>query len=82
MQFSVDNMTCGHCVRAITTALQGLDAHAKVDVDLVNGRVQAEGSFTSATAVAAMQAAGYHAKPEIDSQPSAAADTCCGHCHT
>src|SRR3546814_11623027 len=40
MQFSVDNMTCGHCVRAITAALQDLDAHAQVDVDLLSGRVQ------------------------------------------
>jgi len=82
MQFSVNNMTCGHCVRTITTALQDLDAHAKVDVDLVSGRVQAEGNFTSAAAVAAMEAAGYLAAPEVDSQASAAATTCCGHCHT
>ncbi|MGY3041632.1 copper chaperone [Rhodanobacter sp. TND4EL1] len=81
MQFSVDNMTCGHCVRAITAALQNLDAHAKVDVDLASGRVQTEGSFTSAAAVAAMEAAGYHAAPEVGSQASAAA-TCCGHCHS
>jgi copper chaperone len=82
MQFSVDNMTCGHCVRAITAALQDLDAHAKVDVDLLSGRVQTEGRFTSAAAVAAMEAAGYHATSEISSQAPSTSESCCGHCHT
>lgn len=82
MQFSVNNMTCGHCVRTITTALQDLDAHAKVDVDLVSGRVQAEGNFTSAAAVAAMETAGYHATSEINRQTLSTSESCCGHCHS
>jgi copper chaperone len=82
MQFSVDNITCGHCVRAITAALQDLDADAKVDVDLLSGRVKVEGSFTSTAAVAAMEAAGYHATSEISSQAPSPSESCCGHCHT
>ena len=34
MQFEVDNMSCGHCARTITKALQRLDPAAKVDVDV------------------------------------------------
>lgn len=31
---SVEGMSCGHCVKAITQAIQGLDPQAKVTVDL------------------------------------------------
>ncbi|WP_241485531.1 heavy-metal-associated domain-containing protein, partial [Xanthomonas euvesicatoria] len=27
-------MTCGHCVRTVTQAIQAVDPHAQVDVDL------------------------------------------------
>ncbi len=37
--FKVSGMTCGHCVRAVTGAIQGVDAAATVEVDLRAGRV-------------------------------------------
>lgn len=79
MRFTVENMTCGHCVLAITGALQRLDPNAQVAVDLVQARVEAEGRFNAAQAIEAMAAEGYLAILEAAALPPSAG-TCCGHC--
>jgi len=38
--FKVQGMTCGHCVRAITRAVQSEDQAAEVQVDLGAGEVR------------------------------------------
>lgn len=40
--FEVNDMTCGHCVSAITKAVAFVDPGAKVQVDLPSHRVQIE----------------------------------------
>jgi copper chaperone len=35
--YAVTGMTCGHCVRAVTGELSGLEGVSRVDVDLVPG---------------------------------------------
>lgn len=35
-------MTCGHCVRTVTAAVQRVDAEARVEVDLAEHRVRIE----------------------------------------
>ena len=40
--FEVNDMTCGHCVNAITEAVAFVDPGAKVQVDLASHRVQIE----------------------------------------
>ena len=40
--FSVSGMTCGHCVRAVTQAIQQLAPQAEVEVDLISGRVEVQ----------------------------------------
>ena len=62
MLLTVTGMTCGYCAKAITRALQVLDANAAVDVDLGKGEVRASGAFDPAQAIAAIQAEGYAAK--------------------
>ncbi len=42
--FEVAGMSCGHCVRAITEALQAADPGVKVSIDLASRRVQVEPS--------------------------------------
>jgi len=37
--FTVNGMTCGHCVRAITAAVARHDAAAAVQINLESGRV-------------------------------------------
>lgn len=42
--FNVSGMTCSHCERAVTQAIQALDAQAQVQVDLAAGTVQVQSS--------------------------------------
>ena len=42
IEFRVDDMSCGHCVAAITKAVKQVDAQGKVDIDLAGKRVRIE----------------------------------------
>lgn len=58
----VTGMTCGSCVRHVSTALRGLDGVTKVDVRLKDGKVivHHDPTRTSASALnAAVEKAGY-----------------------
>ena len=61
--FHVPAMSCGHCVRSITEAVQATDPQAQVQAELATQRVH----ITSATApealAAALAAAGYPPAP-------------------
>ena len=59
MQLIVEGMTCDHCVRSITKAIQAIDAQARVDVDLAKGTVAIEGNVDVAQATAAIEDEGY-----------------------
>jgi copper chaperone len=39
-QFQVKGMSCGHCVRAVTQAVQSVDPKAEVKVDLNQSKVE------------------------------------------
>ena len=58
--FEVNDMTCGHCVSAITKAVAFVDPGAKVQIDLASHRVQVEPSASSADVLSdAIRLAGY-----------------------
>jgi copper chaperone len=58
--FQVDDMSCGHCVSAITQALKAADRDAQVNIDLATHKVQVEPAAASAAQLqAAIAAAGY-----------------------
>lgn len=59
----VKGMTCGHCVKAVTAAIQALDAQARVDVDLAQGIVRVESTSPADTIARAIVEAGYEAAP-------------------
>ncbi len=62
--FDVQGMTCGHCVRAVTTAIGQIDPAAKVDIDLDAGRVRvSNASASAADLLRAIQSEGYRAAP-------------------
>jgi copper chaperone len=64
MAFEVNDMTCGHCVGAITQALKATDEDAKVRIDLATHRVEVESASASAAALAqAIEDAGYTPVP-------------------
>lgn len=62
MRFKVENMSCNHCVRAVTNAIRVLDPQAGVEVDLASGIVQVTGQVEAADAAAAITAEGYPAR--------------------
>lgn len=55
----VEGMSCGHCVRAVTQAIQALDPAAKVQVDLAAKTVAAETSLARDVVAAAITEEGY-----------------------
>ena len=60
ISFQVNDMTCGHCVSSITTAVKTLDSGAKVQVDLETHRVQIEETEADAVELSeAIKEAGY-----------------------
>ena len=63
LRYKVAKMSCGHCVRAVTDAVHGVDASARVDVDLKSGEVQVASSVAGAAdrIAQAIGAAGYDA---------------------
>ena len=58
----VEGMSCGHCIRAVTHAIQGLDQAAKVEVDLATKRVVAQTSLPRADLVRAVEEEGFSVK--------------------
>ena len=59
IEFRVDDMTCGHCVAAITKAVREVDAKGRVDVDLAGKRVRIDSAHGAAEFTAAIEEAGY-----------------------
>jgi len=58
-QLQVDNMSCGHCVAAVTKAVKALDGAAVVNVDLAAKTVTVESGATQEQVKAAIVDAGY-----------------------
>lgn len=59
VELKVAGMTCGHCVKAVTAAIQAKDPAAKVEVVLAEGLVRAETSLPRAEVAAAVAEEGY-----------------------
>jgi copper chaperone len=57
--FNVPDMTCGGCVKAITAAVQAVDAGAVVVANLDTKRVEVSGTATAAVLAEAMRDAGF-----------------------
>jgi copper chaperone len=55
----VEGMTCQHCVKAVTAAIQAKDPGAHVSVDLAAGKVTAETALDRATVTAVVEEEGY-----------------------
>ena len=57
--FEVKGMTCGHCERAVTQAVQSVDVSAKVIIDRSNNQVQVESEAPRASIQQAIAEEGY-----------------------
>ncbi|MVV51360.1 copper chaperone [Pseudomonas sp. PB120] len=60
--FNVQGMSCGHCVKAITEAVQARDPAASVRVDLAAKEVGVESALTVEQVIAAISEEGYEVK--------------------
>lgn len=58
-ELTVEGMTCGHCVKAVTQSLQALDREAKVDVDLAAKKVRVDTAAGMDAVSVALADAGY-----------------------
>lgn len=62
-QFQVQGMTCGHCERAVTEAVQQLDPQASVQIDRAANHVQVQSAQPRAALAAAIAEEGYQVAP-------------------
>ncbi|MFJ3073865.1 MULTISPECIES: heavy-metal-associated domain-containing protein [Pseudomonas] len=60
--FNVQGMTCGHCVKAVTRAVQEQDAQAQVEVDLAAKEVRVHSALAPEQLLAAIREEGYQAE--------------------
>lgn len=61
IELKLPDLSCGHCVRAVTETLHQLDAQAEVKVDLPTQQVQVTTQVARELVVAALAEAGYPA---------------------
>jgi copper chaperone len=61
--FQVDDMTCAHCVGAVEKAVKGVDAQARVEIDLPTKLVRIDSAKPASLFVSAIEAAGYTGTP-------------------
>lgn len=59
MQFQIDNMTCGGCVRSVTKAIQSVDPAAEVNADTSTHKVDVKSSAAREKLAAALTEVGY-----------------------
>lgn len=57
--FNVPDMSCGHCVKAISDAVHSLDIDAKIETNLETKNVDIVSSATHEALVDALTKAGY-----------------------
>ncbi len=87
--YRIDDMTCGHCARAITQAVRSADPPADVHIDLARHLVRVDSTrIDDATIVAAIEQAGYrpvNVRPAVERETPAGtgcgcapAGGCCG----
>lgn len=57
--FEVKGMTCGHCEKSITQALQRIDPQATVQIDRAQNRLAVDSHADKAALAAAIQEEGY-----------------------
>ncbi|MDB5969387.1 MAG: heavy metal transport/detoxification protein [Hydrocarboniphaga sp.] len=59
LDLEIKGMTCGHCVRAVTRAVQTLDPAATVAIDLPTGHARIETAQSTQAIATAIRAEGY-----------------------
>lgn len=63
-RFTLPDMSCGHCVAAITEALKAADARAVVSIDREARTAEVDSALPREALAAALTAAGYAPAPD------------------
>lgn len=63
IEFTVKDMTCGHCASRVTQAIESVDEHAKVSVDVAKKYVRIDSAHNAEEIAAALAEAGYPPAP-------------------
>ena len=61
--FTVKDMTCGHCAATITEAVLALDPDGRVDIDLATKKVTVASAIPAERIAAAITRAGFSPVP-------------------
>jgi len=59
IELTLPTMTCGHCVKTVTAAVQQVDAAAKLQIDLPTHQVRIESTRSAADFERALAEEGY-----------------------
>jgi len=59
IEFTVNDMTCGHCASTITRAVKDVDASGRCEIDLSAKRVRIESTHPAEDFREAIEEAGY-----------------------
>lgn len=59
IEFTLPDMSCGHCVGAVTKALQDVAPQARVQIDLATKKVQVDNADDREALARALSDAGY-----------------------
>ena len=63
IELTLPTMTCGHCVKTVTRAVQRLDPAATIEIDLPSHRVRIGSDRDAQSLRAALADEGYEAMP-------------------
>ena len=59
IEFTVNDMTCGHCASTITRAVKDVDAASRCEIDLGAKKVRIESAYAASEFKEAIEEAGY-----------------------
>ena len=79
--FKVEDMTCGHCARAISQAVADVDKAARADVDIQQKLVRVISIASAGELAEAIREAGYTpylVNEPAEASPASASKGCCG----
>ena len=62
-EFTVQDMTCAHCVATITEAVKSVDPAGRCEIDLAAKRVRIESDLSAERIAAAITRAGFTPTP-------------------
>jgi copper chaperone len=80
LRYTIEDMTCGHCVQTITKALNGLDPAAAVSIDLGSKTVDVTTAADRQAVEGTIRDAGYTPVAARTGGEAPAGRSCCGHC--